>query len=141
VVRELRATAPMNKKLFLFATALVEVGTGAAVLFVPTALIPLLLGIEQTTDEARLLARIAGAALLGIGIASWVATTEASNPAQRGLFTGILVYNVGVSTLLAFASAILHTGGPLLWPVVILHSGLSIWCLSCLWHLLRSAGH
>jgi hypothetical protein len=122
----------MNRKLLLLITALVEAATGLGLLFVPAAVIAVLLGLEHAAVEALLIGRIAGAALLAIGVASWIARTDVPTPTQFGLLTGILVYNVAASLLLAFAGTILKMNGVLLWPAVALHAILAVWSFSCL---------
>ena len=121
-----------NRKLFLLITALVETGTGLCLLFLPAVLLFVLLGFDPATANAIFVGRLAGAALLAIGIASWMARADGRTPAQLGLLTGILIYDVAASVLLAFAGAILKMIGVMLWPAVVLHAILAIWCLSCL---------
>jgi hypothetical protein len=126
----MRAT---NRKLFLLITAFVEAATGFCLLLLPDVVFRLLLGVEQATAEAILVGRIAGAALLAIGVASWLARADASTPAQRGLLTGILIYDAAASMLLAFAGAILKLIGALLCPrlpcMQFLRSGVSVVCV------------
>jgi hypothetical protein len=121
-----------NRKLLLLTTAFVEVATGLCLLFLPAVLLTILLGSEHATDDALLVGRIAGAAVLAIGIASWMARTDAFTPAQLGLLTGILIYDAAASMLLAYAGAVLKMVGVPLWPAVALHAILALWCLSCL---------
>jgi len=121
-----------NRKLFLVTTAFVETATGLCLLILPAVLFAILLGLEHASAEATFVARIAGAALLAIGIASWMARTDTSTSAQLGLLTGILVYDTAASMLLAFAGAVLKMIGVLLWPAVALHTVLAVWCFSCL---------
>jgi hypothetical protein len=119
-------------KLLLLITAFVEAATGVGLLYLPAAVFAVLLGLEHAAVEAILIGRLAGAALLGIGVASWMARTDVPTPAQLGLLTGILVYNVAGAMLLAFAGAVLKMAGVLLWPAVALHAILAAWCVSCL---------
>jgi hypothetical protein len=121
-----------NRKLLLLMTAFVEAATGLCLLFLPAVLFAVLLGLEHASVDAILVGRIAGAALLAIGIASWTARTDTFTPAQLGLLTGILVYDAAASMLLAYAGAVLKMTGVLLWPAVALHAILAVWCLSCL---------
>ena len=121
-----------SRKLFLLVTAFVEAATGLGLLILPAALFAILLGLEQATVDAIFVGRIAGAALLAIGIASWMARSDTLTPAQSGLLTGILIYNAAASMLLAFAGAVLKMIGVLLWPAVALHAILTVWCFSCL---------
>src|SRR5450755_4777692 len=121
-----------NRKLFLLITALVEAATGLCLLFLPAVLFAVLLGLDHATVDAIFVGRLAGAALLAIGIASWVARIDTRTPAQLGLLTGILIYNVAASMLLAFAGVVLKMIGVLLWPAVAIHTILAVWCFSCL---------
>ena len=59
-----------SRKVFLLVTAFVEAATGLGLLILPAVLFGVLLGVEQPTVEATLVGRIAGAALLAIGVAS-----------------------------------------------------------------------
>jgi hypothetical protein len=121
-----------NRMLFLVVTALVEAATGFCLLFLPAVLFVILLGLEQAAVDAIFVGRIAGAALLAIGIASWMARNDTRTPAQRGLLTGILIYDAAAAMLLAYAGAVLEMSGVLLWPAVVLHAILAVWCFSCL---------
>jgi len=121
-----------NRKLFLAVTAVVEAATGLCLLVLPAFLFAVLLDLDHATADVMFVGRIAGAALLAIGIASWSARRDNRTPAQLGLLTGILVYNVAASALLAFAGTILKLVGVLLWPAVAVHVVLAIWCLTCL---------
>jgi hypothetical protein len=123
---------PTNRKLLLLVTALVEAATGLCLLILPAVLLALLLGVGQATVDAIFVGRIAGAALLAIGIASWMARNDTRTPAQLGLLTGILFYNAAAAMLLAYAGAVLKMIGVLLWPTVALHAILAVWCFSCL---------
>jgi hypothetical protein len=121
-----------RRKLFLLVTAIVEAGTGLCLLFLPAVLFVVLLGIEHATADAIFVGRLAGAALLAIGIASWIANADTRTPAQLGLLTGILIYDALAAMLLAFAGSILKMNGVLLWPAVAIHTILAVWCLFCL---------
>jgi hypothetical protein len=121
-----------NRKLFLLITAFVEAATGLCLLFLPAVLFTILLGLDHATVDAIFVGRLAGAALLAIGIASWMARTDTRTPAQLGILTGILIYNLAASMLLAFAGAGLKMIGVLLWPAVAVHAILAVWCFSCL---------
>jgi hypothetical protein len=121
-----------NRKLFLVITALVEAATGLCLLFVPAVLFAVLLGLDHTTIDAIFVGRLAGAALLAIGVASWMTRFETRTPVYLGLLTGILIYNVAASILLAYAGLVLKMIGDLLWPAVAIHAILAVWCFSCL---------
>jgi hypothetical protein len=119
-------------KLFLSATAVVEAATGLCLLILPAVLFAILLGLDNAAAAAIFVGRLAGAALLAIGVASWMARVDERTSAQLGLLTGILVYNAAAALLLAYAGAVLKMVGVLLWPAIILHAILAVWCFRCL---------
>jgi hypothetical protein len=119
-------------KLFLSITAVVEAATGLCLLILPAVLFAVLLALDRAAVDTIFIGRLAGAALLAIGIASWMARTDTRTRAQLGLLTGILIYNVTASALLAYAGAVLKMVGALLWRAVAIHAILALWCFSCL---------
>ena len=116
-----------RRKLFLVVIASVEASTGLGLLFLPSVPFALLLGLEGATVDAMFVARIAGAALLAIGVASWMARTDELNPSLFGLLIGILFYNAAVPILLVYAGTVLKMTGLMLWPTVAFHAILAVW--------------
>jgi hypothetical protein len=123
----------MQRAYLLLVTALLEVGAGLLLLFVPALPLALLLGVKEGAPETMLVARIAGAALLAIGVACWVGRGDDRNLAQQGLLIGVFLYDAAAAGLLVYAALFLSMAGPLLWPGVVLHSGLAVWSIVCLW--------
>jgi hypothetical protein len=120
----------MNLKLLLIVTAFVEWVIGLFLLILPAVPLALLLGCSETAPETLLVSRVAGAALCGIGIASWQARADRRTPAQVGLLTGILLYDVAAAGLLGYAGVALDMAGVALWPAVVLHAALAAWCVA-----------
>jgi len=116
-----------KREIFLIITSSAEASTGLGLIFVPSVLFSVLLGVESSTVDAMVVGRIAGAALLAIGVASWLARTDDFNPSLFGLLVGILIYNLAVSILLVYVGVILKIGGDLLWPTVAFHAILAVW--------------
>ena len=110
-------------------SALIEVGAGLALLVVPSVPLALLLGVSVAVPEALLVSRVTGGALLAIGVASWLARDDRQGPAQRGLLIGLLIYDGVAAALLGYAGLATGMAGPLLWPAVLLHTALGVWCL------------
>jgi hypothetical protein len=112
----------MRHRNILFFAALVEGGTGLGLMAIPKVVVSLLLG-SLVSAEAMPIARVAGFALLALGIACWPAQASAeSSRAGRGMLT----YNVLVALYLAFLSVVRHVGGVLLWPAVVIHAAVAL---------------
>jgi hypothetical protein len=119
-------------RALLIATAIVETATGAALLLVPALVVSLLLGATLDGSAVSILARVLGAALVALGLVSWLARDDARSPAARGLVVGLLFYNTAVLTLLSFAGFGPELRGVALWPAVAPHATLGAWCGRCL---------
>lgn len=120
----------MRKLLVL--TACLEAATGLLLLAVPALLDWLLLGGRFEAAASVVVARIAGGALLALGVACWIAGSDTSSRAAYGVVAAMLIYNVTVAALLAYADVAKGTAGIALWPAVIVHAGLAVWCATCL---------
>ena len=112
----------------LIVTAVVEGGTGLALMTVPSVVSTILLGATLDPPVALVVARIAGVALISLGVACWLTSKEAASRAARGLMTAMLLYNVAVPAALVLAG--LYGIG--LWPAVLVHVALAAWCIACL---------
>jgi hypothetical protein len=124
----------MHRTCFLIVTAFGEAGTGLVLLVLPSAPLTLLLGTDQASPEVTSVARLSGAALLAIGVACWLGRSDKASPAQRGLVTGVLIYDVAAAVILAYAGLFVGLVGIALWPAVALHAALGIWCFACIWN-------
>jgi hypothetical protein len=122
----------MHRVYLLIVTAFVEVGTGLSLLVVPAVPVALLLGVSAAAPEVLFVCRIAGAALLALGVACWWARGDRAGPAQLGLLIGVLLYDVAAAGLLGYAGLVLGMLGIALWPAVVLHTALALWCVPCL---------
>ena len=125
----------MNRLLKL--TAIIEASTGLGLLAVPSVVVRLLLGSPLGTSAAVVLARVAGAALLALGVACWLARDDTQSRATRGLVVAMLIYSIAATAFLAFAGIGLGLHGVVLWPAVILHAAMGFWCVGCLRRSLR----
>lgn len=94
--------------------AIGEILTGAALLIIPSWIGRLLFGVELT-DVAAIAGRVAGIALVALGIACW--------PGMQ--LIGMLTYSAGVALYLAWVGLAGGSAGILLWPVVVLHTILT----------------
>jgi len=101
------------KKVLTFAAA-AEIGTGLALLIVPSLVGQLLLG-EELTGVAIQVARVAGIALIALGVACWPGPP----------LVGMLIYSALVTLYLAYLGFVAGLTGVFLWPAVILHAVLT----------------
>lgn len=118
---------PSHPAHLLTITAALEVPTGLALLAWPSLPASLLLG-SPLDAPGQLIARIAGAALLALGTACWLARRDA----HTALIAGMLLYNASTAILLSYAAMGLDLSGPLVWPAALLHAAMAFWCALCL---------
>lgn len=114
----------MYRTTLLVVTALGEAATGLLLLVQPSLMLSILLGIGTAAPETLLIGRIAGAALLAFGVACWAGRRDN----RRGLLTAVLIYDIAAAALLAYAGLGLNLTGIALWPAVVLHAALAVWC-------------
>ena len=117
----------MNRLLTL--TAIIEAATGLALLIMPSFVVRLLLGSPLETFDAVTLGRVAGAALLALGVACWLARNDTQSRAATGLIVAMLLYNLVVAIVLGAAGVSPHPSGIALWPAVALHAAMFGWCI------------
>jgi hypothetical protein len=103
----------MKKVLVLAAVS--EAATGLALVVAPSLVARLLLG-EELSGMAIAVARVAGIALIALGVACWPGTALA----------GMLTYSVAITVYLAYLGFTGGSTGILLWPAVVLHVILTV---------------
>src|SRR5260370_34589292 len=113
-------------KRFLTLTAILEAATGLALIAVPAIVVRLLLGAEISGASIPL-GRVAGAALLALGVACWLARDDRQSRAARGLVVAMLIDNTPATAVLAFAGIGLGLHGVALWPAAVLHAASGGW--------------
>ena len=116
----------------LVVTAVLEALTGIALIASPGVPVSLLVGATLDAPGGLVVARVAGAALLALGVACWLARDDGRSRAGRGLVAGLLLYNVGALATLGYACLSLKMSGIAFWPAVIAHCALAFWCTMCL---------
>src|SRR3954454_11375979 len=93
-------------KRFLILTAIIEAATGLALIALPAIVVRLLLGAEIFGASIPL-SRVAGAALLALGVGCWLARDDTQSRAARGLVVAMLIYNITATTVLGFSGIFL----------------------------------
>ena len=119
-------------RTLLAVTALAETGVGLTLLLSPSLVALLLLGVSIDAPAALIVSRIAGAALLSLGGACWLARDDGPSRTRHGLVAAMLLYNSAAGAVLANAGAAARLVGVLMWPAVALHAVLAVWCIACL---------
>jgi hypothetical protein len=119
-------------KALLTITAAVESGTGVALVIAPSPVALMLVGAPLDSAAASVIGRVLGAALFALGTACWLARGDAQGRTAAGLVAAMLLYNLAVVSLLGHARIGLGMSSTGLWPAVILHSALGVWCVTSL---------
>ena len=97
-------------------TSVAEAATGLALVVVPSIVGRVLLGTELS-GVAIPVARVAGIALIALGVACW----SGCKP-----LCGMLTYSVLATIYLGIVAIRGEWVGPLLWPAVVLHAVLTL---------------
>jgi len=118
-------------KRLLTVTALIETAAGLGLILMPSVVVRLLLGSELLGAGISL-GRLTGVALLTLGIVCWLASSDTQSCAARGIVTAMTLYHIGAVLILACAGLQLPAVGIGLWPAVILHAAMAIWCVTTL---------
>ncbi len=114
-------------KRLLVITAVLEAGTGLGLIVVPSMVAQVLLGGTLDSPAAVTVARVAGAALLALAVACWLARDNG-----RALIVAMLFYDAAAVAVLTHAALSLELSGIGLWPAIGLHTALAGWCAAAL---------
>lgn len=125
-------TGRMKTKPLFIATTVIEAGAGLALIVSPALTASILLGAPFDTPADSVVGRVAGAALLALALACWRARNDEQSQARSGIVSGMFLYNAVTVMVLTDAGIVLHLSGIGLWPAVVLHAVMGVWCLVCL---------
>jgi len=123
----------MFARKLLIVTALAEAPIGLLLLVSPALVAQLLLGASLDPPAAIIVGRVAGAALLSLSTACWLARDDGPGLANRGLIAAMLLYNCVAGAVLVHAAVSEGLIGVLMWPAVAVHALLGGWCIACVW--------
>jgi hypothetical protein len=119
------------KNVFIV-SAVIEVGAGCALAVWPSLAVALLLGSPLDTPVAMAVGRLAGVALFVLGVACWRARHDGQSRAATGLVGAMFLYNLAAVVILGSAGIGSGLVGVALWPAVVLHAAMGVWCVACL---------
>ena len=113
----------MGMKKVLGLAAVLEAATGLALMIHPSLVGQLLFG-DGVAGAGMGLARVAGIALLALGVACWPGREAGSGIARSAW--AMLTYSLLVTLYLVYLGVVVHLAGMLLWPGVAVHA---VWML------------
>ncbi len=119
-------------KAMLIATAVLEATTGIVLLAAPAWFSLIMLGAPVGVSAGIVLARVAGIALIALGIICWRASHEAKGWVAWGIVAAMLFYNVAAAVLLVSARLGLCVTGAGVIPIAVLHAVMAAWCIGCM---------
>jgi hypothetical protein len=108
----------MAMSTLLGLAAILEAATGLALMIHPTLAAQLLFG-DGVSGVGMTLSRVAGIALLALGVACWPGREAGSGSAPA--FRAMLTYSLLVTIYLVYLGVVEHLMGMLLWPAVAAH--------------------
>ncbi len=115
-------------KWFLIVSALIELAAGLALLLLPSRAASSLFD----APIALVLGRLAGLALVTLGVACWLARGEEKSRATTGLVAAMFLFNAGAVAIISYARLGLGLFTASIWPFALLHVVMAIWCVACL---------
>jgi len=116
-------------KLLLIISAVIEAAIGVSLLIMPDFTASSLLGLPLDSPPGLVAGRIAGAALVALATACWNARDGERAGPVLGVVTAMLFYNFAAVVVLTYAGVYLELRSPILWPTIVLHLALGVWCL------------
>ncbi|MFI5371050.1 MAG: hypothetical protein ACHQ52_05775 [Candidatus Eisenbacteria bacterium] len=119
-------------RILLGVSALIEFVAGLAIMTAPSPTARLLLGTPLEGPSAAAVAGVAGAALLALAVACGLAWGDEHGMAAGRVVAAMLVYNLAVTAVLVSSGLGPPPHGVALWPAVLLHAALAVWCVACL---------
>ena len=115
-------------KNLLVVSAVVEIVTGLALLAAPSLVASILLGVPLDNAAGLIVARIAGAGLLSLGVACWLASLDERSRATAGVVVAMLFYDVIATVVLVYARVGGGFTSMILWLAALAHALLAVWC-------------
>jgi hypothetical protein len=118
----------IETRLLILVSAVLETGTGLALLLVPRFVVRILLGAALVGPGVAT-SRLCGIALISLGVASWPRwqpTQPTRHRPDRRAIRALLVYNASATAYLAGLMALDGDRGLLLLPAIAIHAVLAV---------------
>ena len=117
------------RRALLIASASIEFLAGIGLISGPGVVVPLVLGTPMEAPAAFAVCRMAGAALISLGIVCLYALRDTESAATDGIIIGMLFYNVAIPVLFVYLRFSANMNGSGLLPAAALHTIMTAWCL------------
>jgi xanthine/uracil permease len=114
---------PSYATRWLAVAAAVEAGTGLFMMVSPVVFVGLLLGAELS-EPGQALGRLAGFALLALGLACWPAAQAQSRTGAA--LRAMLIYSLLTTAYLLYLGIATDLVGLLLWPAIAFHAAATL---------------
>jgi hypothetical protein len=116
-------------KVLKLLTGAIGIGAGAALWMLPAVSAALLFDEKLESRVDLLMVRFSGAGLLALGMVCQIANFDPNSPSSQRLVAAMLFYYIVVVGVLGFALLTLRLHGLALWPVIVVHAAMGIWCI------------
>jgi len=118
-------------KILLQVIAAMEAGAGAGLVLFPSAIVGLLISGSVDSLAALAVTRIAGAALVTLGLICWFASRDSASRTAIGVVTAMSFYNITAACVLLYARIGNALTGLGMWPAIVMPDALAGSCLAC----------
>ena len=124
-------------RILLTVTAIVEGIVGIGLLITPVPVVTILLNTPLETAGGLVAARLAGTALVTLAFCCWKARNFEIPQAAMGIVAAMLFYNFAAAAVLVYAGVRLGLQSPFIWPTIVAHAVLGLWCALLVWLSMR----
>ena len=114
----------IERRLLILVSAVLETGTGLALLTLPRVVVRVLLG-EELFGAGVATSRLCGVALVSLGLACWPESEPAVHRMDRRAVRALLVYNASATAYLGGLMALDGDRGILIVPAIVIHAVLA----------------
>ena len=120
-------------KILLTVTTILEGIVGIGLLVSPVLVASVLLNTPLDAAGGLFAARLGGAAIITFAICCWKARSFEIPKAAIGVVTAMLFYNFAAAAVLVYAGVRLGLQSKFIWPVIVVHVVLGLWCAVLVW--------